>query len=236
MTDVKSNLNLIKERIENASLKAGRSKDSVKLIAVSKFHPVEDMINCIESGHSVFGENRVQEAKQKYEYLKKNGYSFTLHIIGTLQRNKVKDAVRIADCIQSVDRLEVLDEIEKQCAKLEKKIDILIEVHTGEESKSGFEQGQDLDKAVRNCAESVYPHVNLKGFMTMAPDTKDESLIRASFKTLRDIKEKYSSIYSHMNLTELSMGMSGDYESAIEEGSTMVRVGTAIFGERDYSK
>ena len=157
-------------------------------------------------------------------------------MIGQLQSNKVKKAVTYASCIQSVDRLELLQEIEKQCAKLDRKINILFEYHTGEESKSGYTSEAELCASIEECAKGSFPHIIPCGFMTMAPFTDDEKLIRKSFITLRELSEKLKPQYPELPLRELSMGMSGDFEIAIEEGSTLVRVGTAIFGERDYSK
>ena len=157
-------------------------------------------------------------------------------MIGQLQSNKVKKAVEFASCIQSVDRFDLLKEIEKQCAKLNRTIDILFEIHTGEESKSGYTSEEELRKSIEACAKGEFPHIIPDGFMTMAPFTSDEILIRKSFCTLRELSEKLRRDYKELPLRELSMGMSGDFEIAIEEGSTLVRVGTAIFGERDYSK
>ena len=158
-----------------------------------------------------------------------------LHIIGSLQTNKVKKAVEIASCIQSVDREELLAEIEKQCAKIEKKIEVLFEIHTGEDSKSGYKEKSVLLKSVENCANGIYPHIVPKGLMTMAPFTQDEKLIHASFSKLRNLKDELNKSFPSLEINELSMGMSGDYKIAIEEGSTLVRIGTALFGERDYS-
>ena len=157
-------------------------------------------------------------------------------MIGQLQSNKVKKALEYASCIQSVDRIDLLREIEKQCAKTDRRIKVLFEVHTGEESKSGFTSEADLLEAIEKCAEGAFPHIIPEGFMTMAPFTDDEKLVRKSFITLRNLSEKIRPQFPSLSLTELSMGMSGDFEIAIEEGSTLVRVGTAIFGERDYSK
>ncbi len=226
MSSIKENLNSILKSIPA----------NVKLVAVSKFHPAQSVIEAINAGQTLFGENRVQEAAQKFDEIRQQGYTPELHIIGSLQRNKVKEAVRIASMIESVDRIELLDEIEKQCSKAQKNIQILFEMHTGEESKSGFESKEALEEALNNFEEGLYPHVQIKGFMTMAPFTKDEELIRKSFRTLKGLQEEFSKKYPAYDFSELSMGMSGDYKIAIEEGSTMVRIGTAIFGERDYSK
>ena len=235
---IKQNIEEIKKEISQAEEKAGRKPASVKLMAVSKFHPVEEIEEAIECGQLLFGENRVQEAEKKFtllyqEFPEKN---IDLHIIGQLQTNKVKSAVKIASCIESVDRYLLLEEIEKQCSKVDKVINILFEIHTGEESKSGFTSEEELEKALSACQQGLFPHIHVKGFMTMAPFTEDQALIRQSFITLRTLAAKMQNRYASLDLSELSMGMSGDYKLAIEEGSTLVRVGTAIFGQRDYSK
>lgn len=228
------NLNSIKAKILDAEKKAGRELGSVKLMAVSKFHPVEAIEETIKAGQILYGENRVQEAGEKFSIIKNSSQDIQLHIIGQLQRNKVRDAVKIADCIQSVDRIELLTEIEKQCAKINKKIDVFFELHTGEDTKSGFETEEDLDEALALISKGEFPHINPKGFMTMAPFSDDKDLVRKSFKTLREVSERMKIKYPDFDLSELSMGMSGDFEIAIEEGSTLVRIGTAIFGERQY--
>lgn len=235
---IKENLEKIKNKIIIAEKKSNRSENSVKLMAVSKFHPISQIIEAVEQGQFLFGENRVQEAVQKFtdssfaEYKDK----ISLHQIGQLQTNKVKQIVKIADCIESVDRIELLQEIEKQCAKIEKKIQILFEIHTAEDSKSGFDSEKLLFESLQACSKNDFPHIIAKGFMTMAPFTQDENLIRKSFITLRNLSEKMRKEFPNLELSELSMGMSNDFEIAIEEGSTIVRVGTAIFGERDYYK
>ena len=233
---IKDNLEKIRSRIADAEKKSGRTPGSVKLMAVSKFHPVEAVEEAFAAGQLLFGENRVQEAAEKFPPLLTAHPEIKVQMIGQLQSNKVKKAVEFASCIQSVDRLDLLREIEKQCAKLNRTIDILFEIHTGEESKSGFTTEKALRESVEACAKGEFPHIIPKGFMTMAPFTDDEILIRKSFISLRELAEKFQDEYKELTLSELSMGMSGDFEIAIEEGSTLVRVGTAIFGERDYSK
>lgn len=231
---IKDNLEIIKNKILSAAKKSGRNDADVKLMAVSKFHPVEEILQAIENNQFFFGENRVQETVQKFGEppLSQIKSKITLHQIGQLQSNKVKSIVKIADCIESVDRIELVEEIEKQCAKINKKIQILFEIHTAEDSKSGFTSEELLYKAVDSCAKNNFPHIMPKGFMTMAPFTNDEALIRKSFIQTRQLSEKIKKDYPQLELTELSMGMSNDFEIAIEEGSTIVRVGTAIFGER----
>lgn len=232
--NVKENLSLILEKIRQAEEKCGREKGSVKLLAVSKFHPVESVLEAAEEGQMLFGENRVQEALGKFPAVLEKYPQVKLHIIGQLQTNKVKNAVLYADTIQSVDRIDLLREIEKQASKLERKINVLLELHTGEESKSGFENADSLREALKFISEGNTPHIVPKGFMTMAPFTEDKEFVRKSFSTLRETAFAMQKEFPSFELTELSMGMSGDFEIAIEEGSTMVRVGTAIFGERRY--
>jgi PLP dependent protein len=231
-TDIAANLTKVLDKIGGAEKKYGRKAHSVSLLAVSKFHSEQSVIDAIQAGQTSFGENRIQEAAAKFDSLMQKGFSPDLHIIGTLQRNKVKEAVRIASCIESVDRIALLEEIEKQCARIEKHISVYFELHTGEESKSGFPDADSLAQAVSLCAAGTFPHIIPKGFMTMAPNTDDDSAIHFSFKTLAQTAESLRSRFPQLPLSELSMGMSHDFEAAIEEGSTEVRIGTAIFGER----
>ncbi len=228
---IAENLAQVNASIRSAEAAAGRSSESVRLLAVSKFHPLESVIEAIEAGQRFFGENRVQEAFSKFSELLSRGYDFDLHIIGTLQRNKVRDAVKIASCIESVDRIVVLEEIERQCAKISKNIDVLLEVHTGEETKAGFTDSAELERAISLCAQKTYPHITLTGLMTMAPNTDNEEEIRRSFRIIRGLRDTFSEKYA-ISLPELSMGMSGDYPLAIAEGATIVRIGSAIFGAR----
>lgn len=234
MNSIENNLKEILQKIESAEQKYNRTKGTVKLLAVSKFHPVEAVEKAISAGHLLFGENRVQEAVAKFTDINSFNKDVELHIIGQLQTNKVKKAVTVASCIESVDRIDLLKEIQKQCEKINKKIKILFEVNTAEDSKSGFKNYEDLYEAVKYCADGNTPFVEPIGFMTMAPLTDNEALIRKSFSSLRKLSEKLQTEFPMFNFSELSMGMSNDYEIAIEEGSTEVRIGTAIFGEREY--
>ncbi|GMO68001.1 MAG: YggS family pyridoxal phosphate-dependent enzyme [Treponemataceae bacterium] len=230
-TQISTNLAHIRERIQAAEEKAGRKALSVQLLAVSKFHPKEAVEAAIECGQKLFGENYVQEAAPKFAALQQAGHDIEFHFIGKLQRNKVHEAVRFSSTIQSVDRIELLCEIEKECAKLNKNINVFFEYATSDEdTKSGFTEKAKLWSALEACAEMKY--VFAKGFMTMAPFTTDKNAIRKSFRTLREIQEEAKSKFPSLHLTELSMGMTNDFEIAIEEGSTLVRIGTAIFGER----
>lgn len=233
---IAENFESVRNQIKETEKKSGRNEGCVKLCAVSKFHPAEDVLAALKTGQILFGENRVQEAFAKFTQINSvSKIKPELHIIGSLQTNKVKKAVEIASCIQSVDREELLAKIEKQCAKFEKKIEVFFEIHTGEDSKSGYKEKSVLLKSVENCANGIYPHIVPKGLMTMAPFTQDEKLIRASFSELRNLKDELNKRFPSLEINELSMGMSGDYKIAIEEGSTLVRIGTALFGERDYS-
>lgn len=233
MSSVADNLRRVLDTIAEAELKSGRKPGSVSLVAVSKFNPVEAVLEAIAAGQFLFGENRVQEAVPKFQEVQKLYGNTELHIIGTLQRNKVKKALTVASCIQSVDRIELLEEIEKQAAVLNKTVPVLFEYHTGEESKSGF---CDLDSLLRavEYGESA-PHIIPKGFMTMAPFTTDQKEILASFRKLKDIRQQVQSRFSALTLDQLSMGMTNDFPLAIQEGATLVRIGTAIFGARWYT-
>ena len=227
---ITDNYRKITERIRKAENASNRKVGSVKLMAVSKFHSPEEIEESIKAGATLFGENRVQEAAEKFPDLLKKHPEIELHMIGSLQRNKVKQIVPIASCIQSVDRIELIEEIEKQCAKINKTMKILFEYHTGEESKSGFTSIEELTKAMRfleNC-----PHIQPAGFMTMAPLTDDKTIIEKSFKKLVSVSDAVKKLFPQYSMNELSMGMTNDFETAISCGSTIVRIGTAIFGER----
>lgn len=237
---IKDNFEEVRNRIHEAERRAGRSEGSVKLMAVSKFHPAEAVIEAYNAGQRLFGENRVQEACGKFPALFESYPGLELHLIGSLQRNKVKQIVPYVSCIQSVDRIELIDEIIKQCRKLseegkKKTLRLIFEYHTGEESKSGFLSTDELLKAVEKVGEASDCGIVCAGFMTMAPFTDDKQAVRNSFKKLRTVADEVKKHFPSLPLDELSMGMSGDFEIAIEEGSTLVRVGTALFGERNYA-
>ncbi len=222
---IKKNIEIIQDRIHEASLKSGRNDKDVKLMAVSKFHPIEEVLEAYDAGLRLFGENRVQEATEKFSKLSLS--NLELHLIGTLQRNKVKKILPLVTCIQSVDRIELLQEIAKH--KMYNSVTLLLEIHTGEESKSGFASVLDVENAIRYA---INENLNICGFMTMAPFTDDKKIIRKSFVQLRDIANRMKEMFPSLQMPELSMGMSNDYDIAIEEGSTLVRVGTSIFGNR----
>ncbi len=227
---VRENLERVRERMALASERAGRDPSATSLLAVSKFHPAEAIRDAISAGQLLFGENRVQEALEKFPAILAETPLTELHIIGSLQRNKVAKIVDFASCVQSVDRLELLEEISLQSAKRSRVVSVLFELHTGEDSKSGFADEESLFKSID--ALSRLPAVRCAGLMTMAPFTDDERAIRASFRRLAKTRDACQARYPSLDFSTLSMGMSADFEIAIEEGSTLVRVGTAIFGER----
>ncbi|MDP4116416.1 MAG: YggS family pyridoxal phosphate-dependent enzyme, partial [Bacteroidota bacterium] len=182
------------------------------------------------AGQLEFGENRAQELSAKYEVL---GSMVKWHFIGTLQSNKAKYAVKAADLIHSIDSLELLIEVDKQAAKLNKVQDILLQYKTSfEDTKAGIRTEDDLFSVAEHCR--TCKNISFIGLMTIAPFVDDAAVVRNSFSTLRLLKDKLNK--NGFNLSELSMGMSDDFDIAIEEGATMVRVGSAIFGTRDYSK
>jgi pyridoxal phosphate enzyme (YggS family) len=227
---IAENLTHLWEKIEESCKRSGIEPNKVKLIAVSKYFGVDKILEAKNCGLTDFGENRAQELTLKYEKL---GDSVTWHFIGSLQKNKVKYVVKTAELIHSVDSLELVEEINNRAEKHGKVQNILLEVKTSEEeSKSGLETENEIFSLVKRCSE--LKHLNLKGLMTMAPLTEDTDIIRKSFRDLRILKDKINN--KGFNLTELSMGMTSDFEIAIGEGATMIRVGSAIFGDRDYSK
>jgi pyridoxal phosphate enzyme (YggS family) len=217
------NIEEIKSRIVHAAASAGRSVDEVTIVAVTKFRDPEEIIQAVGVGLKVFGENRVQEAKSKYQLLPDD---LTWHMVGHLQRNKAKDAVTIFDCIHSLDSVRIADEVEKRCALDEKTMDVLLEVNvSGEEAKYGLKP-EEVEDVVRHVL--TLPHLSLKGLMTMAPFVDDPETVRPVFRGLRELRDRINDA-GECRLTELSMGMTQDYEVAVQEGATLVRIGSAIF-------
>jgi len=206
--------------------------EQTSLVAVSKFHPVEAIREAYDAGQRIFGESRAQELKTKRLLLPDD---IEWHFIGQLQSNKVKDIAPFIHTIQSVDSLKLIKEIESQAAKYNRPIHVLLEIHIAqEESKTGFTPEECralLDTGIQN----QLPHVRIGGLMAMASLTEDTSLIRKEFKEVyslfKEIKRSYFAKDDNFNV--LSMGMSSDYEIAVSEGSTMIRVGSHIFGERE---
>ena len=224
---VKSNAMSIESQIKRFQ---GELPAGVKLLAVSKFHPVEAIVEAYEAGQRAFGESRPQELKQKYEVLP---HDIEWHMIGHLQTNKVKYIAPFVHLIESLDSERLAEEIERQAAKCNRVIDCLLEIHiTDEDSKSGWDYAELLE-FVRRGGFKALPHIRLRGVMGMATFTDDEAVVRADFERLAACKAELAEYFGE-EFDTLSMGMSDDYRLAIEYGSTEVRIGSTIFGERVY--
>ncbi len=228
---VTENLREVERRVSEACARAGRSRDEVTLIAVSKTKPVEMLQEAYEAGARAFGENKVQELCEKYDQLP---VDIDWHLIGHLQRNKVKYIVGKAALIHSVDSLRLAQEISREAEKKGVEVNILIEVNVAEEESKFGVSVEETESLVREAA--ALPHIHVLGLMTIAPQVEKSEENRPVFRALKklavDIKMKN---IDNVSMDVLSMGMTGDYETAIEEGATMVRVGTGIFGERNYA-
>lgn len=227
---LKDQLQEVEKRIQAACDRAGRKREEVTLIAVSKTKPVETLQEAYDLGVRIFGENKVQELTAKYEALPKDIH---WHMIGHLPTNKVKYIIDKAELIHSVDSLKLAETIEKEAAKHDLIADILVEVNVAEE-ESKF--GMKMEEVIPFVEKvSAFPHVRVRGLMTIAPFVEDPEENRSIFADLHklyiDIKKKN---HDNDTVSVLSMGMTNDYEVAIEEGATMVRVGTGIFGARNY--
>jgi len=225
---ISTNLALINQRIHEAANKAGRDPALIRLVAVSKTRPTEDIVAAFQAGQAVFGENYIQELVPKLAEVTE---AVHWHVIGHLQSNKVKYIAGRVALIHSVDRISLATEIDRQWCKLGKICDVLIQVNiSGEATKSGTTE-EGAIKLVRECA--LLPHIRVRGVMTMPPFFDDPEAARPFFAELRQISEVIAALnIAGVEMRELSMGMSGDFEAAIQEGATLVRIGTAIFGER----
>lgn len=209
----------------------GNLPEGVTLVAVSKTKPVEMIQEAYDAGQRHFGENRPQEMKQKYAELPEDIY---WHMIGHLQTNKVKYIIDFVYLIHSVDRLDLLEEIEKRAARIDRKVDVLLQVHIAqEEQKFGFEKEQ-LMGLIPKGEFDQFEHVNIKGLMAMATFTEDMDQVRSEFRELKSIFDSILELKDNktLDMRIISMGMSGDFQVAIEEGSNMVRIGSSIFGAR----
>ena len=225
---LKDNLKTVEEHVQEACKRAGRSREEVTLIAVSKTKPVEMLQEIYGEGVRDFGENKVQELCDKIEQLPSD---IRWHMIGHLQRNKVHQVIDKAVLIHSVDSLRLAQQIEDDAAKLGLDVDILLEVNVArEESKYGFLM-EEVEDAIMQIKD--FPHVHIKGLMTIAPFVDNPEENRGIFKKLFEFAVDIGGKnIDNVTMSVLSMGMTGDYEVAIEEGATMVRVGTGIFGSR----
>ena len=227
---ITGNLSMVENKIAAACKRAGRERDEVKLIAVSKTQPVEAIREAIEYGINSFGENRVQELREKTEIIKDN---LDWHLIGHLQTNKVKYVVGKVSLIHSLENIKLAEALDKEAAKLGITVDVLAEINVAKEASKFGVNPEDAENFIREV--SKFPNINIKGLMTVAPYTDISEENRKYFRQLKKIMVDLNSKNIHnVNMNVLSMGMTGDYEVAIEEGATLVRVGTGIFGSRNY--
>ncbi len=229
MINIEANIKIIKEKIKIAAEKSGRKSEKITLIAVSKRFPAEFIKTAVRHGITDVGESRLQEAGPKIEKL---GNIARWHLIGHLQTNKVKKAISLFDLIHSLDSLKLASEISRRAESLDKKVNCLLEVNSsGEDTKHGFNPDKVLESIKKINEKNNFKFINLCGLMTIGPNTNDFNSIRPAFVLTRKLFDEGQKIVGD-SFSILSMGMSTDYELAIEEGSTMVRVGTAIFGSR----
>lgn len=227
--DLKTNLKEVLEEIEDAKSKSHFDRD-VKLIAVSKTHPVEMIKEVSDLGIKDFGENKVQELTSKIDEVK----DVDFHMIGNLQTNKVKYIYDRVKLIHSLDRIKLAKEINKRAAKDNIKVDCLVQINIGEEDTKFGIKYEDTEDFISKLED--FKNINIKGLMAIAPNTSNEDLLRECFKKMNDMFEKIGSkSYDNVEMKYLSMGMSNDFKIAIEEGSNMVRIGSKIFGKRNYN-
>jgi pyridoxal phosphate enzyme (YggS family) len=230
---IASNFSEIRERIAQSARRAGRQPGDIALMAVSKTHPAAAILEAIAAGQNLFGENKVQEFAAKRDEVLTASSGAKFHLIGHLQSNKAARAAELFDSIDSVDSLRLAERLNESAACLNRRLDVLIEINVGgEAAKSGLTPGSaDLHALID--AQPKLTHLQIRGCMTVPPFTSDPEDARACFRRLRELRDQLTT-RSGLPLPELSMGMSHDFEVAIEEGSTCVRVGTAIFGARPY--
>jgi hypothetical protein len=224
---IRDNYGAVRERVAAAAARAGRAAESVRVMAVTKNLPVDHALAAVAAGLDLLGENRVQEAAGKHGDRPR---PYELHLVGHLQRNKARDAARLFDAVQSIDAVHTAAALQRRCALLDRTMPILLELNaSGEPTKAGFAAADDLLAAAEQIASGC-PHLALAGVMGIGAHTEDEEAVRASFARLRAVHELL--LGDHPDARELSMGMSQDFELAIEEGSTLIRLGTALLGPR----
>jgi len=228
---IKENIYNIYKKIEDAAVKVGRNPEAVKVLAATKTITSDKIEEAVKAGIKIIGENKVQEAKEKIEVLKYKLPEFvSWHMIGHLQRNKAKLAVQLFDLIHSIDSLKLAEKVNKVAAEFGKVQKVLIQVKlSDEETKYGISPDEII-----NIIEKIYnmENISVEGLMTMPPYFENPENVRTYFKRLRKLRDELQS--KGFSLPELSMGMSGDFEIAVEEGATIVRIGSAIFGRRNY--
>ena len=230
---ISQNIAEIRERIAKAAERSGRTAEDILLIAVTKLHEPDEIEEAIATGITDIAENKVQEIQKKYDQIVS---PVNWHLIGHLQTNKVKYIVDKVVMIHSVDSLKLAEEIDKRAAAAGKTMDVLLQVNAAhEESKFGLDP-KDVPRVMQEILDAC-PNVRIRGLMHMAPWSEDPEEIRPYFKEVKDLFDTLSEVkHPNADFKYLSMGMSHDFETAIEEGANIVRIGTSIFGERDYSK
>ncbi|MGP1414777.1 MAG: YggS family pyridoxal phosphate-dependent enzyme [Treponema sp.] len=228
---ISDNIKEIRERMSKACQRCGRKIEEVRLLLATKTVSPTGIIQAFNAGETLIGENKVQELVAKAEELRP--FKHESHFIGHLQSNKIKDVLKYADCVESVDRLDLAEKLEKKLEAENRTLDIFIQVNTSEE-ESKF--GCKVEEAIPLIEKvNMFPHLRIKGLMTIGLFSDDPKLTRPCFKTLYEIGKKAENLGClDVKTLELSMGMSGDFEMAIEEGATIIRVGTSIFGKRIY--
>ncbi len=231
MENITYNLKTVNSRIKKACKNANRNPESVRLLLATKTVETDKINFALKQGESLIGENRIQELKQKYSAIK--DLKPEVHFIGHLQSNKIKEVLKFATCIESIDRFSIAEKLHKRLIFEKKEIDVYIQVNTSfEKSKFGVapESTVKLIEAV-----SKFKNIHIKGLMTIGLLSSESTEIRRCFRLLKQLRDDINGLnIPNVEIKELSMGMSGDLEIAIEEGATIVRVGTAIFGERQY--
>lgn len=227
---IKQQLEKIKERIRQAAQACGRNPETVRLVAVSKTVPADRVREAVESGVGLLGENYIQEAQDKISRLSDCAVSW--HFIGHLQTNKAKYAVKLFDMIHTVDSFKLAAELDKQAGKINKIQEILIQVNIGEEASKSGASADEVQKLVKEISQ--LKNLSVKGLMTIPPFYDEPEKVRPYFAATRELRERIKAAnIANVAMDELSMGMTGDFEAATEEGATLVRIGTAIFGERE---
>jgi hypothetical protein len=229
---VKDNILQIRSQIASICEKKGRNPEEIKLVAVIKTAEIEQIKEAINAGVSILGGNKVQDSLKKYNELSKNNFGkvrISWHMIGHLQTNKVKQAVKIFDLIHSVDSLRLAKVIDREAEKINKLQDILVQVNVSKENTKFGLRPEEVIKEIKEIAQLKY--INIKGLMTIAPLVEDAEEVRPYFRLLRELRDKINTLgICDYKLDDLSMGMTQDYKIAIEEGATIVRIGRAIFG------
>lgn len=242
MTSFSERLAAVEEKIEAACRRAGRARKDVCLMAVSKTHPASAIVEAIQAGITRFGENRVQEFERKREDLLASNIAVNagagdtgieVHLIGHLQSNKSAKASQIFSAIDTVDSLKLAERLNDAAAQQKRRLPLLVEIKLSpEETKTGLDaDGRELHTLLERVPDLT--SLQMSGLMTVPPLDNNPETARACFRQLRELRESLARMYPTLNLSELSMGMSGDFEIGIEEGSTLIRVGTALFGPRE---